>query len=208
MDFILSFILGFFIAAVGIIAPGMLNMTIAKLSINESKKQALLFAFGASVVILIQCFIGVYFAKFLVSHPVIFDNLKKFGTIIFVVLTFVFLYLGLKSKKPKVEVEIKDKKNRILFGASLSALNMLAIPYYVFTSLTAASKNGFDFSIISIVIFSVAAALGSYFVFYLYAILFKKVEHRVGFITNNINFLIAAITGIVALSSIYKMIST
>lgn len=207
MNIMLPFITGFLIAAVGIVAPGMLNMTIAKLSITENKKQALLFSYGAVLVVFIQCFIGLYFAKFLDSHPVVSDNLKKFGVIIFILLTIGFVYAGLKSKKPKVEVEIKDKKNRLLYGISLSSLNMFAIPYYAFVSLTLASKNVFDFTILSIIIFSIAAALGTYFIFYLYAILFKKVEHKVGFITNNINFLIAAVTGIVAVSSLYKMMS-
>lgn len=208
MTILLSFILGFFIAAVGIVAPGMLNMTIAKLSITENKKQALLFAYGAVLVVLIQCFTGLYFAKFLDSHPVISDNLKKFGVVIFILLTFGFIYAGLKSKKPQVEVKIEEKKNRLLYGISLSSLNMFAIPYYAFVSLTLASKNIFDFSLLSIIIFSIAAALGTYFIFYLYAILFKKVEHKVTFITNNINFLIAAVTGIVAITSLYKMFST
>lgn len=120
----------------------------------------------------------------------------------------VLFYAGLKSKKPQVEVKIEEKKNRLLYGISLSSLNMFAIPYYAFVSLTLASKNIFDFSLLSIIIFSIAAALGTYFIFYLYAILFKKVEHKVSFITNNINFLIAAITGIVAITSLYKMFST
>ena len=58
------------------------------------------------------------------------DNLKKFGVVIFILLTIAFLYAGLKAKKPKVEVEIKDKKNRFIYGVTLSSLNMFAIPYY------------------------------------------------------------------------------
>ncbi|HBD25610.1 LysE family transporter [Flavobacterium sp.] len=207
MTLVVSFLLGFFIAAVGIVAPGMLNMTIAKISVSENKKEALLFAFGAVVIVLIQCFVGVYFAKFIDANPSISENLKKFGTVIFVLLTFFFIYNGIRAKKPKLDVKIKNKKNRFVYGATLSSLNMFAIPYYAFISLTLASKDVFDFELVSIIIFSIAAALGTYAIFYLYAILFKKVEHKVGFISNNINFLIAAITGLVALSSIYKLLT-
>lgn len=207
MTILLSFILGFFIAAVGIVAPGMLNMTIAKLSVSESKKEALLFAFGAVSVVLIQCFLGVYFAKFIDANPSVSENLKKFGTVIFILLTFFFIYNGIRAKKPKLDVKIKNKKNRFIYGATLSSLNMFAIPYYAFVSLTLASKDVFDFELSSIIAFSLAAALGTYAIFYLYAILFKKVEHKVGFISNNINFLIATITGLVALSSIYKLLT-
>ncbi len=207
MDFILTFILGFFIAALGIIAPGMLNMTIAKLSVEENKRNALLFAFGAVSVVLIQSFVGAYFAKFLDANPHFSDNLKKFGTVIFILLTVFFIYNGIRAKKPKVEVDIKDKRNRFIYGLTLSSLNMFAIPYYAFVSLTLASKDVFHFSLIGIIIFSVAATLGTFCIFYLYAVLFKKVEHKVGFITNNINFLIAAITGLVAVSSLYQMLN-
>jgi threonine/homoserine/homoserine lactone efflux protein len=208
MTILLTFILGFFIAAVGIVAPGMLNMTIAKLSVNEDRKQALLFAFGAVLVVLIQCFVGVYFAKVLDANPNISENLKKFGTVIFILLTFFFIYNGIRAKKPKLDVAIKSKNNRFIYGITLSSLNMFAIPYYAFVSLTLASKEIFQFTLLNIVTFTVAAALGTYFIFYLYAVLFKKVEHKVTFITNNINFLIAAITGLVAISSLYKMLTT
>ena len=206
MTILLSFLLGFFIAAVGIVAPGMLNMTIAKLSVSEDRKQALLFAFGAVLVVLIQCFVGVYFAKVLDANPNISENLKKFGTVIFILLTVFFIYNGFRAKKSKLEVAIKSKSNRFIYGITLSSLNMFAIPYYAFVSLTLASKDVFQFILPNILIFSFAAALGTFFIFYLYAILFKKVEDKVTFITNNINFLIAAVTGLVAVSSLYKML--
>jgi threonine/homoserine/homoserine lactone efflux protein len=208
MELLLTFILGFSIAAVGIVAPGMLNMTIAKLSVEESKKEAVLFSVGAVVIVFIQCFLGVYFAKFLDSNPNVSENLKQFGTIIFILLTIFFIYLGLKARKPKLEVTIKDTRNRFLYGLTLSSLNMFAIPYYAFLSLTIASKDIFHFTLTEIIVFAIAAALGTFTIFYLYAILFKKVEHKVGFITRNINFLIAAVTGLVAISSLYKMFST
>jgi hypothetical protein len=68
-----------------------------------------------------------------------------------------------------------------------------------------ASKDWFVYDVISITIFSLAAALGTYFVFYLYALYFKKIEHKLTFIVQNINFFIAFLTGIVALSSVYKI---
>ena len=116
MTILLSFILGFFIAAVGIVAPGMLNMTIAKLSVSEDRKQALVFAFGAVLIVLVQSFVGVYFAKVLDANPNISENLKKFGTVIFILLTVFFIYNGFRAKKPKLEVAIKSKSNRFIYA--------------------------------------------------------------------------------------------
>lgn len=206
MTFVLAVFLGLLIAIVGIIAPGMLNMTIAKLSVKENQTEALHFALGAVLVVFVQSFLGTYFAKFLDANPVFSEGLKKVGTFIFIALTLVFLYLGFKAKKnTKIKIDIKNKKNRFVHGMTLSAFNMFAIPYYAFTSLTLASKNLFDYNIISIILFAFSAACGTYFVFYLYAKFFKKIEHKLSFIVNNINFLIAFLTGIVAISSVYKI---
>jgi hypothetical protein len=159
------------------------------------------------LIVLVQSFVGVYFAKVLDANPNISENLKKFGTVIFILLNCCFIVMVLEPKRPKLDVAIKSKNNRFIYGITLSSLNMFAIPYYAFVSLTLASKEVFQFTLPNILIFSFAAALGTFFIFYLYAVLFKKVEHKVTFITNNINFLIAAVTGFVAISSLYKMLT-
>ena len=206
MTFVLAIFLGLIISIGGIIIPGMLNMTIAKISIKESQKQALNFALGAVVVVFIQSFLGTYFAKFLDANPVFSEGLKKIGTIIFILLTIAFTIMGLKAKKQKeIKVDIEAKRNRFFYGMAMSSFNMFAIPWYAITSLMMASKELFQYDMISIVLFSISAAIGTYFVFYLYAKFFKLIEHKLTFIVQNINFLIAALTGIVAASSLYKM---
>lgn len=206
MTFVLAIFLGLIISIGGIIIPGMLNMTIAKISIKESQKQALNFALGAVVVVFIQSFLGTYFAKFLDANPVFSEGLKKIGTFIFIGLTIAFTIMGFNAKKKKeIEVKIDKKRNRFFYGMALSSFNMFAIPWYALTTLMMASKELFQYDIVSILLFSLAAAIGTYFVFYLYAKFFKKIEHKLTFIVQNINFLIAALTGIVAVSSLYKM---
>ena len=206
MIFFLAFILGLVVSIIGIIIPGMLNMTIAKISVNENRNQALRFAFGAILVVFFQAFLGTYFAKFLDANPDFSEGLKKIGTLIFITITIVFTILGMQAhKKNKITVEIENKKNRFLYGMALSAINMLAIPWYAFTSLLVDSKKWFYYDIISILMFSLAAAFGTYMVFYWYAVFFKKIEHKLVFIVKNMNFFIAFLTGLVAVSSIYKI---
>ena len=206
MMFALVLVLGLFVSIIGIIIPGMLNMTIAKISVKENQQQALNFAFGAVVVVFFQAFLGTYFAKFLDAHPFFSEGLKKIGTFIFIGLTIAFVILGFKAKsKKRKKVIIETKKNRFLYGVVMSSLNMFAIPWYAFTSLMMASKDWFVYDLLSIVLFSLSAASGTYFVFYLYALYFKKIEHKLSFIVQNINFFIAFLTGLVAISSLYKM---
>lgn len=206
MTFVLAIFLGLIISIGGIIIPGMLNITIAKISIKESQKQALNFALGAVVVVFIQSFLGTYFAKFLDANPVFSEGLKKIGTFIFIGLTIAFTIMGFNAKKKKeIEVKIDKKRNRFFYGMALSSFNMFAIPWYALTTLMMSSKELFQYDIISILLFSFAASSGTYFVFFLYAKFFKKIEYKLTFIVQNINFLIATLTGIVAVSSLYKM---
>ncbi len=206
MMFALAIVLGLFISIVGIIIPGMLNMTIANISVKENQQQALNFAFGAVVVVFFQAFIGTYFAKFIDAHPLFSEGLKKIGTFIFIGLTIAFVIMGCKAKSnKKIKVTIETKNNRFLYGVVMSAFNMFAIPWFAFTSLMMASKDWFVYDLLSIALFSISAASGTYFVFYLYALYFKKIEHKLSFIVQNINFFIAFLTGLVAISSLYKM---
>ncbi len=148
MTFILAIFLGLIIAIVGIIIPGMLNMTIAKLSVKENQTQALNFALGAVFVVFIQCFLGTYFAKFLDANPVFSDGLKKIGTFIFIELTIAFLVMGFNAKKKKnIDVKVENKKNRFIHGMVLSSFNMFAIPWYALTSLMMSSKELFQYDI-------------------------------------------------------------
>ncbi len=207
MGLIADFIAGYLVAFAGFFAPGMLNVLAAKISITESKRAALLFIFGTLTIVLLQAFTGVYFAKFLDSHPSVSDTLKKFGTVIFVILTIAFLLKGFQTKKPKKEIEIKSKQNRYVYGLMMGSFNMFAIPFFAISSLTLASKDLFDFSLTSIIVFSIAAVLGTFTIFYSYAVFFKKIENKVDVLINNIYFILAGFTGFVAIISIYKMIN-
>ncbi len=65
MQFFLPFIFGFMAAIVGIIPPGLINLTAAKISLIDGKKTAMKFVFGALTVIIIQTFISVFFAQYI-----------------------------------------------------------------------------------------------------------------------------------------------
>jgi threonine/homoserine/homoserine lactone efflux protein len=54
MTFALPLFLGFLTSAIGITPPGLINMTAAKVSIEEGRTRAIVFATGAVVIILVQ----------------------------------------------------------------------------------------------------------------------------------------------------------
>ena len=94
MRIVLPVFLGLFLSSAGIVLPGLLNMTAAKISLKEGRQRALLFALGATLIIFFQTYIAVSFAKFLYRRPDIIYMLEEIGLIIFLMLTLFFFFIG------------------------------------------------------------------------------------------------------------------
>ena len=90
MNYILPLVIGFFASLLGFLAPSMLNMTTARISIEKGKKAGIQFAFGASCVVFIQGFIAVTFANYLMANPVIIKQFKAAGIFVLVALSVYF----------------------------------------------------------------------------------------------------------------------
>lgn len=206
MGFTLPLFLGFLTASAGITPPGLINMTAAKVSLNEGRTQALIFAAGATAVVIVQTFIAILFARFIDANPDVVILLREIGLAIFLALTIFFLWRGAKPKIEEQEIRFHSKKSRFFLGMLLSALNFFPIPFYVFVSITLASYNYFTFDKPFIYTFVVGSGIGAFFAFYCYIAFFKKMETRTAFILRNMNYIIASITGIVSFFTLANII--
>jgi threonine/homoserine/homoserine lactone efflux protein len=201
----LPLIFGFIAAAVGITPPGLINMTAAKVSLKNGRHEAISFAIGATVIVLVQTFLALLFAKFIDSRPDVINLLQEIGVIIFMGLTVYFFWKAGKPKQPKEEIKMRSKTNRFFLGMLLSALNLFPIPYYVFVTITLSSYGYFFFDRFFVYAFVLGAGLGSFLVFYLYILFFKKREAKSSFLMDNGNYIIGTITGLVALFTLFKL---
>lgn len=206
MELVLPLLLGFFVASAGIIPPGLINMTAAKVSIKDGRSKAISFSIGASSVIFLQTILALLFAKYIDSKPDFIVILQEIGLFFFLALTAYFFWLSRKPKQPKEELKIRSNSNRFFLGMLLSGLNLFPIPYYVFVSITLSTYNYFFFDNGFIYPFVLGAVLGSFFVFYLYIIFFKKEGKTSAFIIENANTIIGSITGVISLITILKLI--
>jgi threonine/homoserine/homoserine lactone efflux protein len=207
MTFALPLFLGFLTSAIGITPPGLINMTAAKVSIEEGRTRAFVFAFGAVVIILLQTFLAVVFAKFIDQNPSVVILLREVGLVIFAGLTFYF-FLNSKKKKPKKnKIKLKSKKSRFFLGMLLSALNFFPIPFYVFVSVTLASYDYFSFEKSFVYSFVAGSGLGALFAFYCYIAFFKKLENKTEFLLKNMNYIIGSITGLVSIITLANIIN-
>ncbi|OYQ37860.1 lysine transporter LysE [Flavobacterium cyanobacteriorum] len=208
MDITLPLLLGFGLSALGILLPGLINMTAAKISIRDGHQRAVVFALGAASVIFIQTYVAVSFAKFISSHPDIIELLEEVGLVIFLLLTVYFLFL-VKKKIPKVEdevVKLRSKTGNFFLGALLSSLNFFPIPYYVFVSVTLAKQGYFEFGNLFVLLFVTGATLGALAVFYLYIICFKKVGRGTIYFMENSHYFIGAVTGLVSILALIRIL--
>lgn len=201
-------ILGFAIAVLGILPPGLINMTAAKVSVVDGRNQAISFAIGATVIVFFQTYIAIQFAKFINSRQDIIILLQEIGLFLFIVIT-VFLFLtARKPKKDKQEIKLHSKSNRFFLGMLLSFLNLFSIPFYVFVSVTLSTYGLFFFNSKEVFSFVSGVVIGSFTGFYLYILYFKNHQNKSDYLIKNGNYIIGGITGLISVVTFVKLITT
>lgn len=201
-------ILGFVIAALGIIPPGLINMTAAKVCVKEGRNEAISFASGATIIIFFQTYFALFFAKLIYGRKDIINILQEIGLVLFIGLTIYFFWIAKKPIKINPKIKPHTKTNRFFLGILLSALNLFPIPYYVFVTVSLSAYGYFFFESLFIFSFVIGAILGSFFVFYLYIIFFKKQEKKTSFLIHKGNYIIGSLTGLVSIITFMKLIKS
>lgn len=199
MSITVIFFLGLIVALIGVVPPGLLNMTAARISLKEGASRGIMFSTGVSIVVFVQTYIAAIFARYLSNRPDIIEILQRVAFVIFVLITIYFLVLASKQKEPKVETEIKSKHGRLLHGMLLSALNVFPIPYQAYMTITMASFGWMNFERINIVTYVTGASMGTFVALYFYIFFFDKIKDKTFTSQKSMNYSIGIITGIVAL---------
>lgn len=182
--------IGFGLAFLGLVAPAMLNMTTVRASIESGSKSGVLFGMGAATVNAIHALIAFTFIRHLDSNPQIIEWLQRVGVFVLFALAY-FFYT--KSKLIAKSKSIDKGVPMFVRGAGMSLLNMLALPYYLGSSLILEA----DGHIITLAPYSYYLAggvlLGSMTIFIIYALGAECISLRSAYITKNINLILAGI---------------
>jgi len=200
------FFLGLIIAFVGVIPPGLLNMTAAKISLKEGYNRGIIFSIGVCVIVCLQTYIAAIFAKYLSNHPEVVDILQRVALVIFILITFYFLLLARKQPKPNVEANVRSKHRRFFQGMLLSALNVFPIPYQAYMTITLASIGWLTFENYSIISYVAGAATGTFVMLYIYIFFFDKIKNDKLTSQKNMNYVIGSITGLIAVFTLINII--
>ena len=199
------FFLGVVIAIISVLPPGLLNISAAKIAVNESRSRGILFSVGASIIVLLQTYLATLFARYLSMHQEVIDVLRIIAFVVFVIITIYFLLIA-KEKEKKERAKLKSKKNSFFYGMFLSALNIFPIPYQAYMTITLSSFGWMDFSKKSIFSYMFGVAIGSLLTFYAYILFFEKVKGKTFTSQKKMNYLIGTITGVISVITLVNII--
>lgn len=205
MAIIYNFIIGFTASFIGVLHPGLLNMTAAKISIKENSKNAVLFSVGVCVTVLFQTYISLLFAQYIDSHPKVVSLLQKIALGIFVCITIYYLFIAKDTRKELPEDEKHSKTNRFFAGVFLSALNLFPLPYWVYIGVTFSAFGWLTLTHPIIYAAVIGSAAGTFTILLLYIKFFKKMKDK-KFLKINLNYVIGGITGVIAIFTLLKIL--
>lgn len=206
MNITVVFFLGLFVALIGVIPPGLLNMTAAKISLKEGYVRGIMFSVGVCVIVILQTYIAAIFARYLINHQDVVDILQRVAFVVFVLITIYFLLIAKKQPKLKVDTNNKSKHSRFFQGMLLSSINLLPIPYQAYMTTTLASIGLLSFEHTLIISYVAGAAMGTFVMLYVYIFFFEKIKDKNFTSQKNMNYSIGTITGLIAVLTLINIL--
>jgi len=133
-----TFLVGLFFSYLGSIPPGMINISILQLSMQNKKGAAISFTIAAVIVEFVYAAIAVRFQIFLTENTSITDHFQLVTAAVLIGLGIANL---LTQKKKSIEVKKGEKRNAFKRGALISLANPLAIPFWLAVTSYLQSMN-------------------------------------------------------------------
>jgi len=205
MSLLINFAIGYIAALVGVIPPGLLNMSAAKISMKEGRKRGILFSVGVCTTVMIQTYIALVLAKYLDGHPEIVDMLQKVALGIFLCISIYFFFIAKDHGREIPKTDVKSKTSRFFYGMFLGALNLLPLPYWVYISITFATFGWFSFEQPDLLVAVIASGIGTFTMLGIYVQFFRRKEST-GKRKFNINYFIGFITAVISVITLVKIL--
>ena len=204
MHYILAFLLAFALSFLGMMPPGMINITSVNVRMKKGIYASLSFLMGASVIEFFQALVSIQCADTLAGYFV--DNtIVQWGAVL------VFVILGLSfllTKVKKIETDRPADKNGHSFfikGAVLSLFNVLVYPFWIAQGIIFLHNGWLHDSWIDLIIFSLGVMLGTASCLYGYVKLGHRVLTRFDRFSKNINQFLALVFFILAVIQLWQL---
>ncbi len=208
MEISIVFLLGLLFAFIGVIPPGMLNMSAAKISLKEGHVRGFVFSIGVCVTVGVQTYLALIFAKYLNQHPDVVDVLKRVALVLFVLVSIYFFLLAKRQISPQKVDASKSKKSRFFQGILMSDLNVFPIPYQAYIVTTLLSYQLLSLDNLSMGSYIAGATSGSFVALYIYILFFDKIKNSKITSPKWMNYSIGIITAIVSITTLLNILRT
>ena len=201
------FLVTFFASLIGVIPPGLVNMTVAKTCIEKGKKNGILVALGASVVVIAQAALAILLAKYIFFNPFVKNILLRTGAVIFFLMAIYFFAKG-KQRKNSVKTYSRGKKRSFFKGVMMSSLNVLPIPYFCAIAAAMSVSGKIEYDAYRITVFSLAAGAGTFLTLYAYVLSFLKIEKNTAAIAKYSNYFMGVLMLILVMLTLARIVYT
>lgn len=187
------FFITYFAALAGVIPPGLINMSVAKTCVQHGKKDGVLVAVGASIVVAFQALIAILLARYIFGNPYVQNMLLRTGLVIFLIMAIFFFIKAKRSRVKKVKIPKHAGIRSLGKGMMISVLNVLPIPYFCALGAALNVSGKVEYDIIAISFFIAAAVLGTFTTLYLYVIFFARIDNKSASFAKYSNYFMAGL---------------
>ncbi len=200
------FLITYFAALMGVVPPGLVNMSVAKTCVKRGKKNGIYMASGASLIVLLQAAIAIMLARYIFDNTYINNVLLRAGLVIFLIMMFYFLVMAQRKRK-EVEVTPTSGLKSIFKGMMIGALNIFPIPFFVALAAALNVNGDIEYHLLNNTAFVLAASLGTFTTLYLYALFFAKIEAEGTYFSKYSNYFMAALMLVLVVITFIRIFS-
>ena len=199
------FAIGFLMAFIGLMSPGMLTISTLNAAIDRGPKSAMKFAIGAVLPIIIQAHLALLGANYIKEHPQILNDFSKIAVFVFFILAFVF-FKQYRQRKVIIKTPKFSINSSFWYGVFISTINPLAIPFY-FTYSTLLELQGLlTIKQPFISAFVTGAVLGAFTIMYIYGKNAHILMSKLQFVGKNFKLILTLIMFILGLGSLMHVL--
>ncbi len=204
-DLIILFFITFSAALLGVVPPGLINITAAKISTQKGKMNGIIFSIGAALIVVIQAFIAVLISKYLYKNREVIDTLLKVALVIFGLLGIYFFIIAKKKKGKTIRMVKVSKKSSFFKGIFLATLNVLPIPYFAGLNALWNVSGLMEFTVTYIAVFVLAAGLGTFAMLYMYVFYFDKSQSNSGKFSKHSDYILSVLMLVLVIITLIRI---
>lgn len=206
MEVINNFLIGFIASFIGVLLPGLLNLTASKIRVQEGASRAYLFSVGVALVVVAQTAVGLMLAVYLNKEPEVLLQIKRIAVALFFILSIYFLFLA-KDTRIKIPKENRNSHtNRFFAGMLLAVINLFPFPYWAYIGVAFSELNWLSFSTKPFAAATIGSGLGTYTTLTLYIKYFNQ-KRSARIEKFNLNWLIGGVTAVVAVITLFELLT-